>query len=228
MRADSASYGAYLTELWLPPERVGTFVFNAVIKDWQVLRECGTLSTAVPDWACWKVPVTFTPSVEPPKKKHHIRKGILLVGGLVILAGVFAVAAEAGLRSGSDNGLSGGTSSIYSAAGTTTPAATTTTPAVTTTQLSPADAYLAVLDRTDPTFADGSQVGILNVGLDICTQLEDGYSVAEVANYSINVDNETGDGYTVIEMGYMIGAAVDHLCPAYIPEAQAYVASQGD
>ena len=41
--------------------------------------------------------MTFTPPVEPPKKKHHIRKGILLVGGLVILAGVFAVAAEAGL-----------------------------------------------------------------------------------------------------------------------------------
>ena len=78
--------------------------------------------------------MTFTPPVEPPKKKHHIRKGILLVGGLVILAGVFAVAAEAGLRSGSDNGPSGGTSSIYSAAGTTTtPGATTTVPPAATT-----------------------------------------------------------------------------------------------
>jgi hypothetical protein len=121
-------------------------------------------------------------------------------------------------------GLSFATSSPPSTASS---AAATTIPATTIPQVSPADAYLAALDQYDPVFADGSQSGILNVGYGVCKQLSEGDSVAYVEAFAIEADNETGDGYTVTEMGDMIGAAVAHLCPAYTSEVNAYDVSQG-
>ena len=158
----------------------------------------------------------FLPPASPPQlplvppKKHHRGRNWAIAMSAFVLMGV--------------TGLSFATSSSPSTASS---AAATTILATTIPQVSPADAYLASLDKYDSVFANGSQSGILAVGLDMCTQFSDGDSVTYIEDYGVGVDNETGDGYTVSQLGDMMGAAVEHLCPAYQPEINAYDASQG-
>lgn len=121
-------------------------------------------------------------------------------------------------------GLSFATSSSPSAASS---AAATTIPATTIPQVSPADAYLAGLDQYDSVFANGNQSAILAVGRDMCTQFSDGDSVTYIEDYAVGVDYETYGVYSLPELGDLMGAAVEHLCPAYQPEINAYDASQG-
>ena len=72
-----------------------------------------------------------------------------------------------------------------------------------------ADSYLAELDRAGVSYKDPTDA--TNAGLSICQGLQkgDGFDTA--------IASETAAGYSGHDAGFIVGAAVENLCPDLVP-----------
>jgi len=72
-----------------------------------------------------------------------------------------------------------------------------------------AGSYLAELDRAGVSYSDPADA--TNAGLSICQRLEKGDSFDDA------VDSETATGRSEHDAGFILGAAVENLCPGMVP-----------
>jgi hypothetical protein len=72
-----------------------------------------------------------------------------------------------------------------------------------------AGGYLAELDKAGVSYSDPTDA--TNAGLSICHGLETGDS------FDTAIDSETATGYSAHDAGFIVGAAVENLCPDLVP-----------
>jgi len=72
-----------------------------------------------------------------------------------------------------------------------------------------AGGYLAELDRAGVSYSDPTDA--TNAGLSICQRLDKGDS------FDTAIASETAAGYSEHDAGFIVGAAVENLCPDLVP-----------
>jgi hypothetical protein len=163
---------------------------------------------AGPIWPAAPTAPKPTPQPQPaPKRKSHkwpVACG--LVGlGVLIAAGIGAAGSPPSHPA---------TAAAATATTSAPPAATTSAPAATTT-VDPDSQYVADLTNADSYFGSVNRTALIALGRGVCSWFAEGDSVQTIDSTLINSNETAGTPLSSTQLGYIVGAAVADLCPAY-------------